>query len=78
MGNPRYPRTLTDEIVECLVPMGGEFNILRDQHFPTQGPGGVDVVRVTRGSKESEVIIVPRTDSIPPTEGPEQVIWHRR
>ena len=40
MKNPKYPRTLTDSVVEEQVPMGGEFRIVRDQCSYTQGAGG--------------------------------------
>ena len=75
--NPKHPRTLTDGIVERLVSKGGEFSIVRDQYSHTQGPGGVDVISVTRGGREMEAVIVPRTDSIPQREGPEKTLWRR-
>lgn len=75
--NSKYPRTLTNSVVEREVAKGGEFRIARDKDSLTQGPGGVDVVSRVSGGKEYNTI-VPRTDSIPPVEGPEQVIWRRR
>ncbi|KKQ98215.1 MAG: hypothetical protein UT24_C0014G0029 [Candidatus Woesebacteria bacterium GW2011_GWB1_39_12] len=77
MENPRYPRTLTDSVVEEEIPKGGTFRIVRDQHSHTQGAGGVDVVSRVSGGVEHNTI-VPRTDSIPPTEGAEMTIWRRR
>ena len=77
MKNPKYPRTLTDSVVEEQVPMGGEFRIVRDQCSYTQGAGGVDVVIRENGGVVHNTI-VPRTDSIPQTEGPEMTIWRRR
>jgi hypothetical protein len=75
--NPKYSRTLTDEIVEREVPKGGEFKIRRDQDSLTQGPGGVDLVSRVSGGVEY-MTLVPRTDSVPQTEVPEANIWSRR
>lgn len=77
LGYRRHPRTLTDGIVEREVRKGGIFRITRDQHSFTQGPGGVDLVSRVKGGQEHN-ILVPRTDSIPQTEGPERVVWRRR
>lgn len=77
MEIPKWPRTITDEVVEKKVPKGGKFNILRDQHSFTQGPGGVDIVSRRSGGKLN-MVFVPRTDSLPQVEGPEEVVWRRR
>lgn len=77
MTRPKYPRTLTDEIVEREIPKSGDFRIVRDQCSATQGPGGVDIVSRRKDGAEHN-IIVPRTDSLPETEGPEENIWRRK
>lgn len=77
MPIPKRPQDLTDKIVEDLSPQGGEFNVRRDQDSFTQGPGGIDLLTVTvNGSRR--VIAVPKTDSIPQTEGPELALWRRK
>jgi len=70
------PHDLTDETVERLVPQGGVFRIARDQCSETQGPGGFDVVIVTKNGVQKNTI-VPKTDSFPQTEGPDVVVWKR-
>jgi len=73
----KHPRSLTDKVVEDLVPCGGKFIIRRDQYSETQGPGGVDTVVATRSGWPIKYL-VPRTDSIPQTEGPEKIVWQRK
>jgi hypothetical protein len=77
MENPKWSRTLTDDVVEREVLKGGTFRIIREQDSLTQGPGGVDfVIRTNRG--KDNITVVPQTDSIPRVEGPEEIVWKRR
>jgi hypothetical protein len=73
----KRPNDLTDKIVEQLVRGGGEFRIARGQYSETQGPGGVDIV-IVQNDKGRKNVLIPTTDSVPQTEGPEQVVWSRK